>query len=501
MTSHALDRDDAPLRTLAATPSFLDSLVEGLMLVDGAGVVLDCNSAAATMLAECASELVGRSVFDPELNPVGFDGQALGRDSHPLWRALNDGVGADGSIIGIDLAGSRRWLDLRCEPVSDSGGPGRVLIKFTDVTGLILRERNLRVLLGIKRLAETSTSVESFLTDVCEAFVSLARCVLCAVNVSSPREFGSLDVAYSAGATDFIYDGMGTWLGSREDGLGPTGTAMRTRVHQVVNDVLDHPGYGPWSERAREFGFRSVASFPLDFDGRAATLTLVSDHRYAFDELAVEGGLAAVAEIEFGIAHLRAGEKVAQGLTGTLSALGQMVEARDPFTAGHQLRVGRLAAAIASHLGLESRMVELIRQSGDVHDIGKISVAAEILTRPGPLNDLEREMVQLHTNLGYDVLTKASLPWPIALVAYQHHERVDGSGYPNGLTGEMISLPARIMAVADVVEAMTQHRPYRPARPLDEALDEIRRGAGKLYDADVVGACVAVFDGGFQLQD
>jgi putative nucleotidyltransferase with HDIG domain len=177
-----------------------------------------------------------------------------------------------------------------------------------------------------------------------------------------------------------------------------------------------------------------------------------------------------------------------------------MTETRDPYTAGHQNHVGALGEAIAKQLGLNSKLTTLIRQSGEVHDIGKIAVPAEILTRPGRLSSLEFEMIKRHTLVGADILSQASLPWPIAEVALQHHERMDGSGYPRGLPGSDIILPARIIAVADVVEAMTQHRPYRPALGIDKAIAEVSAGAGTLFDPEVVEACLAVFELGFTFQ-
>jgi HD-GYP domain-containing protein (c-di-GMP phosphodiesterase class II) len=207
-----------------------------------------------------------------------------------------------------------------------------------------------------------------------------------------------------------------------------------------------------------------------------------------------------VRETEFGQDHLSAIKRLATALDGTLGALGQMTETRDPYTAGHQTGVGTLGAAIAMQLGLDAKIIELIRQSGDVHDIGKIAIPSEILTRPGRLSPLEFEIIKTHPLVGYEILTKASLPWPIAEVALQHHERLDGSGYPNGLLGDQIILPARIIAVADVVEAMTQHRPYRPGLGIDKALAEVTEGAGKRFDADVVKCCLAVFQAGFTFE-
>lgn len=142
-------------------------------------------------------------------------------------------------------------------------------------------------------------------------------------------------------------------------------------------------------------------------------------------------------------------------------------------------------------------MVRFIELSGEVHDIGKVAVPAEILTKPGRLGPLEYEMVKGHCQTGANILSRASLPWPIVEVTLQHHERMDGSGYPFGLKGSEIIMPARIIAVADVVEAMMNHRPYRPALGLEAALAEVVSGRGTLFDADVVDACVALFEGGF----
>jgi HD-GYP domain-containing protein (c-di-GMP phosphodiesterase class II) len=174
-----------------------------------------------------------------------------------------------------------------------------------------------------------------------------------------------------------------------------------------------------------------------------------------------------------------------------------MTDVRDPYTQGHQSRVGTLAGEIARRLGLDPELVRLVRLAGDVHDVGKITVPAEILNKPGRLTTIEYEMVKTHSQVGWNILTKASLPWPIAEVALAHHERLDGSGYPFGLSGDAIILPARIVAVADVVEAMGNHRPYRPALGIDDALAEIVAGRDTRYDASAVDACVAAFEEGY----
>jgi len=169
------------------------------------------------------------------------------------------------------------------------------------------------------------------------------------------------------------------------------------------------------------------------------------------------------------------------------------VEARDPYTAGHQQRVARLACAIACDMALGGDEDEGIRLGGMIHDIGKIHLPAEILSKPGRLSDMEFALVKSHTRVGYDILKDIDFPWPVADIAHQHHERLDGSGYPQGLRGDEICLEARIVAVADVVEAMSSHRPYRPALGIDAALKEIEARRGIWFDPEAVDACLRLF--------
>ncbi len=179
-------------------------------------------------------------------------------------------------------------------------------------------------------------------------------------------------------------------------------------------------------------------------------------------------------------------------LVGTVKALAALAEIRDPYTAGHQQRVSQLACAIAKEMGLPHELIQGIRMAGLVHDIGKIHIPAEILSKPTKLSDIETEMIETHPQTAYDILSTVEFPWPVAVIVLQHHERLDGSGYPQGLVGDQILLEARILAVADVVEAMASDRPYRPAHGLDEALQEISDHAGVLYDAEAVQACLTL---------
>jgi putative nucleotidyltransferase with HDIG domain len=181
-------------------------------------------------------------------------------------------------------------------------------------------------------------------------------------------------------------------------------------------------------------------------------------------------------------------------LEQTIQAIALTIEKRDAYTAGHQAQVAQLATAIAQTMQLSEERTEGLRLASMVHDIGKIQVPAEILNRPSRLPPIEYAFVKIHVQAGYDILRQVNFPWPIADIILQHHERLDGSGYPKGLQGEEILLEARIMAIADVMAAMTSHRPYRPAASIDQALAEIRQDAGKLYDPAVVAACVKLFE-------
>ena len=185
-------------------------------------------------------------------------------------------------------------------------------------------------------------------------------------------------------------------------------------------------------------------------------------------------------------------ENLKKVMDGTIHAIALTVEKRDPYTSGHQQRVARLAKAIAQELGLSAEQIEGVHTAAAIHDIGKISLPAEILAKPGKLSDIEVSLIQAHSQSGYDILKEIEFPWSIAEVVLQHHERIDGSGYPHGIRDDDILLEARIVSVADVVETMASHRPYRPSVGIDKALEEISQNRGKLYDPQVVDACLTV---------
>jgi HD-GYP domain-containing protein (c-di-GMP phosphodiesterase class II) len=194
-------------------------------------------------------------------------------------------------------------------------------------------------------------------------------------------------------------------------------------------------------------------------------------------------------------------ESLRKSMSTTIQVMVSTVEVRDPYTAGHQLKSANLARAIATEMGLPPEKIEGIRMAGSIHDLGKISIPAEILSKPTKLSEIEFSLIKEHARRGFEMLKDVESPWPLAEIVYQHHERMDGSGYPRNLKGDEICLEARILTVADVVEAMASHRPYRPGLGIDSALAEIKQNRGIFYDDSVADACLRLFrEKGFKLE-
>lgn len=285
---------------------------------------------------------------------------------------------------------------------------------------------------------------------------------------------------------------------------GPISRAVGSGKIQVVNDTADTGTDIPWRTKAIEFGCRSTVTLPLAVAGEViGTLNIYSSEVGSFNEGEI-GILSELAnDLSFGISTLRSrtreldnARKLEESLEAAIRAVVTTIEARDPYTAGHQVRVSYLACAIAQKMGLPEETIIGVQRGAEIHDIGKIKIPAEILVRPGKIQEIEFQIIKTHPQVGYDIVCDIDFPWPVAEMILQHHERLDGSGYPNGLKGDQILLEARIIAVADVVDAMMGDRPYRAGLGVEAALAEILRGRGVAFDAQVVDACVEVMRSG-----
>jgi HD-GYP domain-containing protein (c-di-GMP phosphodiesterase class II) len=223
----------------------------------------------------------------------------------------------------------------------------------------------------------------------------------------------------------------------------------------------------------------------------AAALENTTDRIGAVNRLAVACGAQSTDRADLA-ASLK---KLRRTITGTIQAMALTVESRDRYTAGHQQRVADFAGMVAREFGLSEERIEGVRMAGAVHDLGKISIPAEFLSKTR-ISEMEYRIIQGHAQAGYDILKEIEFPWPLARIVLQHHERMDGSGYPYGLSGEKILIEARIIAVADVIEAMASHRPYRAALGIDKALQEVSEKKGVCYDREVVDASIQVINKG-----
>ncbi|MBN2017048.1 MAG: response regulator [Candidatus Cloacimonetes bacterium] len=290
----------------------------------------------------------------------------------------------------------------------------------------------------------------------------------------------------------------------------PISSAINKKRIVVFNKLKKSQPFFPCiKEQSATIQFSSLVAIPILFNSSIyGALTIYSSEKDAFDESEQKLLQELADDLAYGLKHLKLEEKQEQSmidlqksnenleklLQQIVDSLTSLVEIRDPYTSGHQKRVALIAEKIAQKFNLPEDQIKGLYIAGLVHDIGKIYVPAEILSKPGRLTEPEFSIIKSHPQAGYDILKKVEFPWPVSTIVVQHHEREDGSGYPNGVKGKEILLEAKILAVSDVVEAMSSHRPYRAARGIDEAILEIKKNSGKLYDKKIVDVCVELFE-------
>lgn len=390
------------------------------------------------------------------------------------------------------------------------GTPLYTLHVFRDITerrkfetSLGTLNRALKTLSEVNRVLVRAKDETELLQKICRATVEVSGFALAWVGyVDEKRRIRP--VAAHGDRNGYV---AGLNITAREDEADSCATsiAVRTGRVKVVNDTARDAGPRACLEKANRLGYRSMIALPLVEDDRVfGSFTIYSAEPDAFGDQEVALLKELASDLAFGIVHLRNEvrrhdletqarhhlERLTASMEQAIEAFALTVEKRDPYTAGHQRRVADLAAAIAREMGLPDERVQGIRLGGLIHDIGKIYVPAEILNRPGKLAPMEMELIKTHTTVGYDILKGIDFNWPVAQMVLQHHERLDGSGYPDGSKGDDILLEARILAVADVLEAMSSHRPYRPALGPDAGIEEILRHRGTRYDPDAVDAAV-----------
>lgn len=363
-----------------------------------------------------------------------------------------------------------------------------------------------------------ANSTDMLIAEVCDAITSQSPYLLAWVGKAEDDREKTITVLGGSGsALAYLENITVSWSEQHVTGLGPAGLAVRTNRITIVADTDTDPNFMVWQDLAKKYGIRSAIACPIA-DGAGhpfGVLVVYSAIPNAFGPEEAKLFESLAHELSFGLRAIERQhqlddqihqkeliqERLAGALKATIEAMSRTMEWRDPYTAGHQKRVALISAAIAKKLGLNNEQIEALYMAAMVHDLGKVAVPAEILTKPSRLTDLEMKMVQGHAESGYQILKDIPFPYPIAEMVYQHHERLDGSGYPRALKGEAICLEARILAVADTIEAMATHRPYRSGRGLDVAIKEVMAESGSKLDQRIADAVFELYQDGKTLHD
>ncbi len=465
-----------------------ESAKDGILVLDlDRGIVLDANPALAELLGCGRDDVIGRTLAGIE----GFVGATVAtallgdlRQQGESHRPDQPVITRDGRRLWVEFIGSRYQVDH--ERVTQCN--------IRDITARVAAEnalrrtnRALKTLTGCNGVLVHASDESQLLAEMCRIIVEIGGYRLAWIGMVDEVRQKLRPVAYLTDQTGGGCGGAGPW-GDGDLGEGALGTVVRTGTPQVVQD-------------ATALGYASVLVLPLMSAARVlGVLSIHSVEADSFDDEEIRLLAELGEDLGYGLSALRtrvehdqALHRLEASMEATIQAIAGTLELRDPYTAGHQHRVGELAVAIAREMGMAETEIHGLYLASIIHDLGKIRIPAEILCKPGRLAPIEYELIKTHAGAGFELLKAVDFPWPIAQIVSQHHERLDGSGYPKSLVGEEILLHARIMAVADVVEAMASHRPYRVALGITAALAEIEENQGRLYDPQVVSACLRLF--------
>lgn len=480
------ERHEARFRVLLEDAS--DTI---FVLEPESGRFLATNPATRRLLGREEGELAGLSLLD-------FANPGDGARLHKRLRRVML-RGEDRFLVRLQPAPERTVMgSISANVVPWDDGHG-VLCVCRDVTS---RERAEERLRGLNRALKTLSRCNQVLVHAettGQLLERMSRALIKTGGYAAARVL-LLDAATPLGFEEAAASGHLRHLPALDEDVGGATLA------QVLREAI--------SERASRIFCHRRRGLPLvvlplvsESEGAVGALVLAANHHEGFEpkEMALLNELAQ--DMAYGIGTLRirreqeeAEARLEKSYEKTVQAVAAAAEMRDPYTAGHQRRVATLAAAIARRMGLSDEEIKGIHLAGLVHDLGKIAVPAEILNRPGTLSAAQFEMIKEHARAGHEILHGVEMPWPVADMVLQHHERLDGSGYPAGLADGAILPGARVLAVADVVEAISSHRPYRPCLGTEAALAEIEANRGRLYDSDAVDACLALFrEDGYEL--
>lgn len=484
---------------------------DGKIAVDAAlGIVLDANPAMEALTGYSHAELIGMQVTmlhpEAEREPVEaeFRKENLRQASHFNLHVQRK----DGSMVPVAI-----WSSENLKVASRT----LVIGEFRDITDQVENERQLSTqnwalgayALAALALSRVHNSESLLLQSICEAVTHQSAYNLAWVGIAEHGPGNPVRIAAKAGsAAQYLDKFQITWLKNEPLGQGPTGACLRENKTQIVQNIEEAAAFAPWHKLAKRFGIRSAVAVPIcaDDDWKGA-LTVYSEHVEAFDTPAVKVFQRLGEHIVSGIHTLHqqqllaaerlnlfeAQKHVTDTLSATVTAMVTAIEVRDPYTASHESKVATIAVAIGREMGWDENRLEGMRLAAMVHDVGKIAIPSQILTKPSRLNAAEIALIKEHPETGYSILKDIPFTWPVADMVRQHHEKLDGTGYPLGLKADQILPESKILAVADIVEAMASDRPYRRSHGLEAALRQIESEAGTLLDAEAVRICAALF--------
>lgn len=488
----------------------VDTLSDRIMLKDTDSRYISCNASYAADLGIKPDAIAGKSDFDffpPEL------AEQYREDDRKVMR---DGIQTSFEEP-YSKEGVRSWIQTTKAPMrNEQGEVTGVVVMFHDITQKkqsldLLRQRTwaLEALSSCNKAMLHARSEEEMWHATCAAITDGEQYPLAFVGwAEQTKEHRLLLLAFGGKGQIALRGWQGSWQTGPE-GDTPYGNAMRTGQIQQVNDMTH--ASAPWMAPFVEQGMHACLALPILIEGApVGVMTLFAVEADAFGADVAQLFEEMVGNICYGVGALR--QRLAylesveqqrvqsltleQSLEDALSAIAATLEQRDPYTAGHQQHVAELAVLIGKEMGLDAVRLKGLYLAGIVHDIGKIHIPSEILTKPGRLNPAEFALIKSHPEVGYNILKSISFPWPIADIVRQHHEYLDGSGYPLGLGDAQILPESKILTVADIVESMSADRPYRPALGLSKAIQEIDRLSTSKLDKQVVGACIEVLKRG-----
>lgn len=515
--SQALYRSNQQLRRQSEfSQSYLDTMHTLMIALDRDGRITMINRAGCALLGQTEQALLGQAWFERFVpQPMGLEAA-----QRRFRRLLAGEVQADKEPLEYPVLcsnGQQRLIAWRSALLTDKAGQvDGVLSSGEDVTerrqAETAREHASRALASLSAVNQALVHAShegELLQQICEIIVAQRGYCMAWVGYKQDDAEKSIKIMARAGRDEGYLESLHLTWEATERGMGVSGCAIRSGVTQCCQDIANDPLYLLWRKPALQRGYAAGIALPLAKSNREVfgILHVYSNEVNAFrrEEIALLEEMAD--DLAFGVRMLYvrserdlAFEQVRQqllqlqnNLDETVRAIATIVELRDPYTSGHQLRVAELAQAIARRMELPDDQVRGIHLAGVLHDLGKIQIPAEILAKPGKLSDIEFSLIKNHPKAGFEILKGIAFPWPIAQMVLQHHERLDGSGYPQGLRDDQIMVGARILAVADVVEAISAHRPYRAGLGIEAALTEVRRLRGSHFDPQVVDACLALF--------